>query len=399
MGNFARTTLKLFVPKVLTKLPQSFIIISESELNENSKGECFAMSKEIIKIEKDKNLVKFYVDLSKKPYILNFTDGTIIGLSGRTLTALPQLTLSFDNEHIENRQYYSMLRQLNRIHKEHWQLFLSLAEKMSAVGCLEYVDITNWQLESEENLEELVRAYIKQVWNKKANVSWNCWLQKQKKCKIIKDSHYLVNEETTQFFEEYGISVPLSNIRWKILKDIIETTLIPLSHITYLTIGRIIEKFQENLALLGITLDEKKNHYIKYIDEIGDLAEIERNKENNEKIKETMMKHSKWWEYEDEHFCIKTPTSVKDIKEEGERQRNCVGRLYTQSVVNGNTQIIFIRKKENSEKSYITCEVTPNGNIIQYFLACNRYVETESIEEQFRFGLQAHINKCIKEGE
>lgn len=57
--------------------------------------------------------------------------------------------------------------------------------------------------------------------------------------------------------------------------------------------------------------------------------------------------------YED--YCFIVPTTPKELIDEGEQQHNCVGSYYNKSMSNGIGFIYFIRKKNEPEKSYITC--------------------------------------------
>lgn len=57
--------------------------------------------------------------------------------------------------------------------------------------------------------------------------------------------------------------------------------------------------------------------------------------------------------YED--YCFIVPTTPKELIDEGEQQHNCVGSYYNNSMSNGVGFIYFIRKKNEPEKSYITC--------------------------------------------
>ena len=57
--------------------------------------------------------------------------------------------------------------------------------------------------------------------------------------------------------------------------------------------------------------------------------------------------------YEDYYFIV--PTTPKELIDEGEQQHNCVGSYYNNSMSNGIGFIYFIRKKNEPEKSYITC--------------------------------------------
>ena len=54
-------------------------------------------------------------------------------------------------------------------------------------------------------------------------------------------------------------------------------------------------------------------------------------------------------------------------------------------VVNHKTNVVFIRKKDNVEKSHITCEISNNGNIRQYLLAYNQRVEANTPEREFYY--------------
>lgn len=57
--------------------------------------------------------------------------------------------------------------------------------------------------------------------------------------------------------------------------------------------------------------------------------------------------------YEDYYFIV--PTTPKELINEGEQQHNCIGHFYNDSMCKGKDFIYFIRKKNEPEKSYITC--------------------------------------------
>lgn len=54
-------------------------------------------------------------------------------------------------------------------------------------------------------------------------------------------------------------------------------------------------------------------------------------------------------------YCFIVPTTLKELIDEGEQQHNCVGFYYNDFMSVGNVFIYFIRKKNEPEKSYITC--------------------------------------------
>ena len=63
------------------------------------------------------------------------------------------------------------------------------------------------------------------------------------------------------------------------------------------------------------------------------------------------------------------PSTTQDIKDEAIQQHNCVAD-YIDDVVNGQCHIIFMRKKDNPDKSLVTCEVRKN-KIVQALQSYN----------------------------
>ena len=71
------------------------------------------------------------------------------------------------------------------------------------------------------------------------------------------------------------------------------------------------------------------------------------------------------------------PTEPADLTREGNDNHNCVGG-YIKYVVDGSSIVVFVRHKDNPNKSYITCEIRSNGRINQFYLRGNCCVkETE----------------------
>lgn len=102
-------------------------------------------------------------------------------------------------------------------------------------------------------------------------------------------------------------------------------------------------------------------------------------------------KHNKAWEFEYGDFTIIVPKKGKDLVREGQEMHNCVGS-YVDKVVNGECSIVFVRHKDTPDKSYITCQVRPNGQIAQYYLAYNYYIKKDE-DIAFKNAFQEHLNK------
>lgn len=88
-----------------------------------------------------------------------------------------------------------------------------------------------------------------------------------------------------------------------------------------------------------------------------------------------------------DNYIIKIPQSVGDLIDEGRQQNNCVGSFYNSNIAQGQDLIYFIRKKENPNKSYITC---------RYSVACQRTVEHKYKNNKGEYKLE-NIRKIVDE--
>lgn len=95
--------------------------------------------------------------------------------------------------------------------------------------------------------------------------------------------------------------------------------------------------------------------------------------------------------FEKDNFIVIVPTTSDEFVQEANAQNNCVNSWYKERVANKETHIVFVRKKSNPSKSYITCEVSNNGYIKQFLLANNRYCDNTS-DEEFCRAYQNHLN-------
>lgn len=101
--------------------------------------------------------------------------------------------------------------------------------------------------------------------------------------------------------------------------------------------------------------------------------------------------------YEDDIFSVIVPTTAKEFQEEADSQQNCVFRLYYPRVRDKLTHIVFIRRKNNLDKSYITCEVSNKGRIIQYLAKRNNDVQDKdalTFQQNYQNYLFSQFNKA-----
>lgn len=74
----------------------------------------------------------------------------------------------------------------------------------------------------------------------------------------------------------------------------------------------------------------------------------------NEDLFKRKINNSYALKYKDYTFIV--PQTTDEIKQEAVMQNNCVAS-YIDKVINGDCSIIFLRNKNNIDKSYVTCEV------------------------------------------
>lgn len=84
-------------------------------------------------------------------------------------------------------------------------------------------------------------------------------------------------------------------------------------------------------------------------------------------------------------LLVKVPENVFEIKQEGIRLANCIGRLYSDQIINGDTFIFFIRRVSDPEDSYFAMEYR-NGEIEQIHGYANCDANNEITEFCNKFG-------------
>lgn len=152
-----------------------------------------------------------------------------------------------------------------------------------------------------------------------------------------------------------------------------------------------IEKRISNLAKWCVAMEEDlpKGDFFKGYIEIKRRYETRKAEFDAKAIARTQNTHRNALTFEDDNLTVIIPMTSAEFIEEGERQNNCVARLYLPKVINGETNVVFIREKSNPTKNYITCEVR-NGEIIQYLHAHNSY-RMSDIDDIFREAYEKHL--------
>ena len=97
-------------------------------------------------------------------------------------------------------------------------------------------------------------------------------------------------------------------------------------------------------------------------------------------------------EFETDDFIVMLPPTAQDLVREGNEMHHCVGG-YVDRIASGETLIVYVRKKSEPNKSYITAQINPrNMKLGQYYLAYDRTItepkdiKFKELYQQFLYG-------------
>lgn len=157
---------------------------------------------------------------------------------------------------------------------------------------------------------------------------------------------------------------------------------------------RYVFSYVETCLKLGKTPQKVADFPREYVETMNAWRIINQAKKDAA-IQGQIAQHSTAFDFSDNNFIVVTPGTTKDLVDEGRNMHNCVAG-YVGDMIDGITNIVFIRKKTKPDKSYITCEVRNNGRIGQYYLSCNTEISSEE-DIAFRNAFQNHLNKTWNE--
>lgn len=124
-----------------------------------------------------------------------------------------------------------------------------------------------------------------------------------------------------------------------------------------------VEQFLAKASVLSYT--PRKLHFYEQFAQISIAYELYKARNNDEALL------ANWYTKFNLHFSndlfeVIVPQNKQDFVDEATEQHNCVFRSYYPMVIDCETLVVFIRRKEDINKSFITCEINPhNGEIKQ----------------------------------
>lgn len=161
---------------------------------------------------------------------------------------------------------------------------------------------------------------------------------------------------------------------------------------------------------LQYDLDDKKIRYPKDLTAAHRKASIAleelREKQREEKEKENVLKFQqrvqdafpKDYSWTGDGLMIRPALSPEELRKEGNAMHHCVGG-YDTRVVSGECFIIFIRKQDEPDKSFVTMECTPEFEMIQIRARANRNPapEVRATAEEWLNEYKKNQKKLLKE--
>lgn len=342
------------------------------------------------RIEKDKNLYKFYVDGKEKPYVLDVNTGVILGLRGTAVNTIPPLVKKTLNE-LWYRQGFTATSVLRLIYNDyrpqnHAELY-AFADKLDAIGytasvyelsniCphladIQFKDLAKWLKENEgRDVRDYLSIRMKDIWCAKMGLRADehltqpmiDWLYGQ-----MNDNRY--SKEDIQCFAYF-----ISRGAW----DFFGSRGYMRDHLRDLW----------NWCHLLDKPMEKSDFYRQYINakrtyEANKNAMLDKGIRKNQLARPALA-------FEDDTFEVIIPTTNAELVAEGENQHNCVGG-YGQRIAEGNRYVVFIRRKSDPTKAYITCDIYIDGTINQYLTKYN-YGASADDAKAFKRAYQEHLS-------
>ena len=341
---------------------------------------------------KEKNLIIFSLDGVKGEYKLDINTGVFYGIKGNPIKTTPSghyLCNLFPYSN-ETSNLVAVLRNMFSNHRNtsafrEYAKILMGADKVDAIG-IPQIDYYHkeWFIYLDDHIKE-VAAYYKEngEFDYRTFRNW-CELEEAKK----KYGKNLFDTMTPDIYA--GLTQYMSNLTAEEMSVCAY----------YLVKGKMWEYSRGELGRLREYIHlcrsmekppQKVNNFMREYCETKNLYELRKIEFDNKQIASNYANHSKAWEFEYGDFTIVIPTCGQDIVTEGERMHHCVGS-YVDRVVRNDTYIVFVRRKNDIDTPYITCQVYLDGNIGQYYLAYDRYINTDE-DKAFYKAFAEHLKK------
>lgn len=340
---------------------------------------------------KDRNIIRISLDGVNGEYTLDINTGVYCGVKGTPIKTCPQkntvrnMFCRWNNEDTNLGRVITLMLDGSKstANFPNFVEQLQSADKVDAIGLPCAYLYADQYVYLAKNIKFLA-AYLKEHTN--AQFQFYAFQKTCEYAKAINKLGSLANTLNEEMFhalnhsrddltiEELGVCAYYlgRGKYWEYHNHNIDTL------VRYIEVCRLLEKEPQ-----------KVNNFMREYCETIKEYELRKTEFDNKAIALNYARHSKAWEFEYGDFKIFIPTTAQDIINEGRNMHHCVGS-YVNNVVDGNTYICFVRRKDTPNECYITCQVYTDGSIGQYFLAYDRYIRTDE-DREFKEHFQEHL--------
>lgn len=346
---------------------------------------------------KEKNIIKFYLDDNKPNnyYALDINTGFLYGIKGSRIMRTPNGM----NRFMDYNASSCVLRFMRRTHNwesiaysnfSHYAKYLQICDKLDSIGYDHtHDDITSRSLLDfvNEHFKEFVQYLATELGENErhtlSNFRYRCEESLYIKANKIEVSEYF----------------PLEWVRY-LIGCRFETEKQNACAIYYFKRGMYValdsrcESLLKNFFYYCDKLGKEypRGDFIREFATIKKEYNFRKTELDNQALYENQMKKAKALTFTDGNLIAIIPTTTEEFLAEANSQNNCVARMYMPRVIDNRTNIVFIRRINNPEKSYITCEVR-NGEIEQYLGKNNRWLYDDDEAMAFKELFAEHLSK------
>lgn len=136
-----------------------------------------------------------------------------------------------------------------------------------------------------------------------------------------------------------------------------------LHQVEYISLPIFLQQYEEYLEKELWNQNGRKNKMYKFPRYFDSVYAIMMRKE--EKIRQLENYNpdeyeNGYLEYSDNDFIMRIPKTRADVEDEGEQQRHCIATHFMDYIARGDTAVVFMRRTEEPDKSFITIEIRNN---------------------------------------